>query len=341
MNPNTPRRPGTMRAITQRRYGGPDTLEYGEAPRPVAGTGEVLIRVHAASVNAADWLLMHGEPLVARLAFGLRRPKTSIRGRDVAGVIEEVGSGVTRFAVGDAVYAEVEAGSFADYTVAPATRLALMPKRLRFDPAAAVPIAATTALQGIRDTARVTPGNTVLINGASGGVGSFAVQIAKAFGTEVTGVCSPRNLDLVTSLGADHVIDYTREDFATGEQRYDVIVDLVGNRSLAEYRSALTRRGTLALASGTGGRLLGPIPRMLSALFLGMFVSQNLRPLAAVARGRDLDALRDLVDAGAVTPALERIFPLADAAVALRHFGEQHAKGKIVIAVELQETDSC
>lgn len=335
----TPQLPQMMRAITQRRYGGPDTLEYGNVPRPVPGAGEVLIRVLAASVNAADWLLMHGEPLGSRLAFGLRGPRTRVRGRDAAGIVEAVGDRVDEFAVGDAVYGEVDAGSFADYTVAPAQRLAIMPERLRFEQAAAVPTAATTALQAIRDKARVNPGDRVLINGASGGVGSFAVQIAKAYGASVTGVCSTRNLDLVTSLGADHVIDYSREDFTTGESRYDVFLDLIGNRSLAECRRVLTRRGTLVLSSGSGSRLLGPVGRMLSALVVGMFVSQNLRPLAAVANGRDLDVLRDMIQAGAVTPHIERVYPLAEAPAALRHFGVQHARGKIVIVVEPQQGD--
>jgi len=223
------------------------------------------------------------------LAFGLRRPKGSTRGRDVAGVIEAVGDNVRRFSVGDEVYAEVDAGSFAEYTVAQAKRLAHKPSRISFGEAAAVPIAATTALQGVRDVAKIKPGDKVLINGASGGVGSFAVQLAKACGAEVTGVCSTANLEFVRSLGADHVIDYTGENFATGEARYDVIFDLVGNRSLAECRRALTRRGTLVLASGNGGRVLGPIRRMLAAMLLGMFVTQNLRPLAALASGADLE----------------------------------------------------
>jgi NADPH:quinone reductase-like Zn-dependent oxidoreductase len=325
-----------MKAITQHRYGGLDTLEYETVARPVAAKDEVLIRVQGASINAADWLLMLGEPFVARLAFALRRPKVSTRGRDVAGVIEAVGDNVRRFSVGDEVYAEVDAGSFAEYTVAQAKRLAHKPSRISFGEAAAVPIAATTALQGVRDVAKIKPGDKVLINGASGGVGSFAVQLAKACGAEVTGVCSTANLEFVRSLGADHVIDYTGENFATGEARYDVIFDLVGNRSLAECRRALTRRGTLVLASGNGGRVLGPIRRMLAAMLLGMFVTQNLRPLAAVASGADLEVLRELIEAGTITPPVDRSYPLAETPEAIRYFVEEHAGGKITITVTSQ-----
>jgi len=327
-----------MKAITQYRYGGLDTLEYETVARPVPAPDEVLIRVEGASINAADWLLMQGEPFIARLAFGLRRPKFSTRGRDVAGVIEAVGDNVRSFSVGDEVYAEVDAGSYADYTVAKEKRLAHKPSRLSFAEAAAVPTAATTALQGLRDVAKITPGDTVLINGASGGVGSFAVQLAKAYGAEVTGVCSTANLEFVRSLGADHVIDYTVEDFTTGEARYDVVIDLVANRSLAECRRALTRRGTLVLASGNGGRVLGPIRRMLAAVLVGMFVTQNLRPLAAVANGADLEVLRELIEAGTITPAVDRSYPLAETPEAIRCFVEEHVKGKITITVADQNT---
>ncbi len=326
----------TMKAIIQHRYGGLGTLEYATVSRPVAAKDEVLIRVQAASVNAADWLLTRGEPFVARLVFGLWRPKVATRGRDVAGVIEAVGDDVRRFGVGDEVCAEVDAGSFAEFTVAHEKRLARKPARVSFVEAAAVPIAATTALQGLRDVAKIEPGDTVLINGASGGVGSFAVQLAKAFGAEVTGVCSTANLEFVRSLGADHVIDYTVEDFTTGEARYDVIFDVVANRSLAESRRALTRRGTLVLASGNGGRVLGPIPRMLAALVLGPFVTQNLRPLTAVASGADLEVLRELIDAGSITPPVDRSYPLAETPEAIRSFVEEQVKGKITITVARQ-----
>ena len=328
----------TMKAITQHRYGGLDTLEYETVARPVAEKDEVLIRVQGASVNAADWLLMRGKPFIVRMAFGLRRPRVSTRGRDVAGVIEAVGDDVRGFSVGDEVYAEVDAGSFAEYTVAREKRLAHKPSRLSFGEAAAVPLAATTALQGVRDVAKIKPGDTVLINGASGGVGSFAVQLAKAFGADVTGVCGTANLDFVRSLGADHVIDYTSENFAMGEARYDVIFDLVSNRSLAEFRRALTRRGTLVLASGNGGRVLGPLRRILAALLLGMVVPQSLRPLTAVASGADLEVLRGLIEAGTITPAVDRSYPLAEAAEAIRYFAEGHPRGKVTITVTSPNT---
>lgn len=323
-----------MKAITQHRYGGPDTYEqHGDCPMPEVGPGDVLIRVRAASVNAADWLLMHGEPLLVRLAFGLRAPRVAIRGRDAAGVVEGVGSAVRNFAVGDEVYLESNAGTFAEYTVAPETAVAKKPTTLSFDAAATVPLAGTTALQGLRDVARVKPGDRVLINGASGGVGTFAVQIAHTLGAEVTGVCSARNVDLVRSLGADHVIDYTTDDFVDDSTRYDVIFDLVGNRKLGEYRRALTPRGTLVLASGAGGRVLGPVGRILAASLLSLFVRHKLRPLAATTKVADLDALRELIDAGTLRPTIERTYPLDECAAALRHFGEQHTRGKIAISV--------
>ncbi len=330
----------TMTAVTQHRYGGLETLEYESIARPVPAPNEVLIRVEGASVNAADWLLMQGEPFIARLAFGLRRPTIATRGRDVAGVVEAVGHNVRHFSVGDAVYAEVDAGSFAEYTVAKETRLAHKPSRLSFAEAAAVPIAGTTALQAVRNVATITPGDTVLINGASGGVGSFAVQLAKAYGAEVTGVCSTANLEFVRSLGADHVIDYTVDDFTMSEARYDVIIDIVANRSLAECRRVLTRRGTLVLASGNGGRVLGPIRRMLAAVFMGMFVPQKLRPLTAVASGADLEVLRELIEASTITPAIECTYSLVEAPEALRHFVEESVKGKIAIAVARRKNTS-
>ena len=338
MSSRTEQALNTMNAITQHRYGGLDTVEYETVVRPVAQKDEVLIRVQGASINAADWLIMQGEPFIVRLAFGLRRPRVSTRGRDVSGVVEAVGDDVLGFSVGDEVYAEVDAGSFAEYTVARQKRLAHKPSRLSFGEAAAVPLAATTALQGVRDVAKIKPGDKVLINGASGGVGSFAVQLAKAFGAEVTGVCSTANLDFVRSLGADHAIDYTVENFATGEARYDVIFDLVSNRSLAECRRALTRRGTLVLASGNGGRVLGPLRRMLAAMLLGMFVPQSLRPFTAVASGADLEVLRGLIEAGTITPPVDRSYPLAETAEAIRYFAGEHPRGKVTITVTSPNT---
>lgn len=321
-----------VKAITQRAYGGPEKLEYGDVPAPAPRADEILIRVRAASVNAADWLLMRGEPYLVRLAFGLRAPRVAIRGRDVAGVVEAVGGAVRHFVAGDEVYAEVNGGSFAELTVAREKVVARKPTTLTFEQAATVPIAATTALQGLRDVANVQPGNRVLVNGASGGVGSFAIQIAKAFGAEVTAVCSTRNSVFVLGLGADQVIDYTRQDFATGDTRYDIIFDLVGNRSLKHCRQALSPRGTLVLASGAGGRVLGPVGRILAASIRGLFSSQRLRPLAASASAADLDLIRELIDSGRITASVEKIYPLAETADALRHFGEGHTRGKIAIA---------
>ncbi len=322
-----------MKAIIQRTYGGPETLEYTDAPIPEPGPNEVLIRVRAASVNAADWLLMRGEPYLVRLAFGLRTPRIAIRGWDAAGVVEAVGSAVRHLAVGDEVYADADAGTFAEYTVAKEKVVALKPSTVTFEQAATFPVAATTALQGIRDIARVRPGQQVLINGASGGVGLFAVQLAKVFGAEVTAVCSARNADLARTLGADHVIDYATDDFTASGERWDAIFDLVGNHPLADCRRALAPRGRLVLSSGGGGRVLGPIPRILAATMLGVVARQSLRPLVATASAADLADLAALIDAGKVVPQIERTYPLAETAAALRHFGEEHARSKIVITV--------
>ena len=325
-----------MKAIVQHAYGSADVLHVEEIMRPVITDDEVLIRVRAASVNHADWVYTTGRPLIARLAFGLRKPKYSVRGRDVAGQVELVGRNVTRFRPGDEVYAEVDSGSFAEYTTVPEDLLAFKPANLTFEQAATVPLSARTALQGLRDGGRVQPGQKVLINGASGGVGTFAVQIAKTLGAEVTAVCSTRNAELVRSLGADHVVDYTLENFTTSGKRYDVILDLIGNHSLSACRRALSRKGTLVLSSGTGGRVLGPMGRILRALALSPFISQDLRIFTA-GRGRvALDELRDLIEAGLVTPAIDSTYPLRDTVEALRHFAEVHAHGKIVISVSEQ-----
>jgi NADPH:quinone reductase-like Zn-dependent oxidoreductase len=254
-----------MKAIVQHAYGAADALKLEDIDEPAIKDDEVLIRVRAAAVNHADWVMATGLPLIGRLAFGLRKPKKMVRGRDVAGEVEAVGNGVTQFRPDDEVFAEVETGSFAVYTVASEDLLALKPANLAFEEAATVPLAANTALQGLRDVGKVKPGQKVVINGASGGVGTFAIQIAKAFGAEVTGACSTRNMDLVRAIGADHVIDYTRENFTRGGRRYDLIFDLMGNHPLTECRHALTRKGTLVLSSGTGGRVLGPLGRILKA----------------------------------------------------------------------------
>ena len=322
-----------MKAITQKRYGGPEVLEYSEVPVPTPKPDQVLIRVRAASVNAADWLLTRGEPYLVRLLFGLRAPKAPTPGRDVAGVVAAVGSEVSEFAVGDEVFGEVVAGTFAEYVVAPARLLARRPQSLSFEYAACVPLAGMTALQGLRVVAHVAPGERVLINGASGGVGTFAVQIAVALGATVTAVCSTRNVELVRSLGAHDVIDYTERDVTDGDERFDVIFDVVGNPPLSKLRRILTPKGILVLSSGSGGPVLGPIGRLIAAAFQNTFVSQQLRPLTASANAADLVELTALIDAGKVRPSIERSYPLAETAEALRHFGEQHARGKIGISV--------
>jgi NADPH:quinone reductase-like Zn-dependent oxidoreductase len=322
-----------MKAIVQRAYGTADVLELRDIAEPTPGPHDVLVAVHAASANHGDWFTTCGRPYIIRAAMGLRRPRVAVRGRDLAGRVEAVGADVTRFRPGDDVYAETTTGSFAELACVPERLLARKPTNLTFEQAAAVPLAAVTALQGLRDIGGVRPGQAVLINGASGGVGTFAVQIAKDLGADVTGVCSTRNVDLVRSLGADHVIDYTREDFTRSGQRYDVILDLAGRHPLTACRGALTRTGTLVLASGHGGPVLGPLGRYARALAWSPFVTQRLRVHATKPSHSDLDAITTLIEAGAVTPAIETTYALADAAQAIRHLAEQHARAKLVIAV--------
>ena len=320
-------------AIVQDRYGPVDVLELKEVDKPVAGDDDLLVRVHAAGVNAADWHFMRGEAYIARVVFGLRKPKKRLLGRDVAGTVEAVGKNVTQFRPGDEIYAEVTAGSFAGCVCVRAGLAELKPASLTFMQAAAVPLAGNTALQGLRDTGKVRPGQKVLINGAAGGVGTFAVQIAKSFGADVTGVCSTRNAGLVRSIGADHVIDYTREDFTRSGQRYDLIFDLAGNHSLAECRRALAPAGTLVLSSGTGGRWLGPMGRIIGALMLDPFVRHRLRPLVATPSKENLAALRELIESGKVTPVIDRTYPLRQAPEAIGYVEKGHARGKVVITV--------
>ncbi|MCT9078254.1 NAD(P)-dependent alcohol dehydrogenase [Streptomyces fulvoviolaceus] len=324
-----------MKAVVQDRYGSADVLEFREVDQPVPAAGEVLVRVHAAAVNAYDWHLMHGDPKLFRTVAGLRRPKVRIRGRDVAGRVEAVGSGVKGLHPGDEVFGEAD-GTFAEFVCAQDGEVDLKPANLTFEQAAAMPLAANTALMGLRDVAGVRAGQTVLVNGASGGVGTFAVQIAKAYGAEVTGVCSTRNVDLVRSLGADHVIDYTREDFTRGTPRYDVVLDLVGNRSLGELRRALTPAGALVLSGGgvyEGGSVLGPMRLLLDARLVSPFVRQRVLQLPAKASKENLSALRELAESGKVTPVIERTYPLAEAAEAIRHLEVEHARSKIVVTV--------
>ncbi len=320
-----------MKAIVQRAYGNADVLKLEDIDRPVITDDEVLVRVVAAGLNHADWVYTSGTPLIARLAFGINAPKAIVRGKDVAGVVEAIGANVTTFRAGDEVYGELESGTFAEYVAAPASLLARKPTNLTFEQAATVPLSGMTALLGLRDAGSVKPGQRVLITGASGGVGTFAVQIAKALGAEVTAVCSTRNARLVRSLGAAHVIDYSRDDFTLGTTRYDVIFDLIGNHSLTKLRGALTPKGTLVLSSGTGGRVLGPMGRILTAVMISPFVSQTLRLFTQNGSSTTLDELRDLIESGLLTPEIDRTYPLAEVPDAMRYFVEEHARGKIAI----------
>ena len=324
-----------MKAIVHDRYGSPEVLRLAEVAKPVAGDNEVLVRVHAATINARDWHAMRGDPYLARMAFGLRGPKVKIRGTDFAGRVAAVGRLVTRFRPGDEVYGEVQA-AFAEYVTVPEDLVGPKPANLSFEQAAAIPLAANTALMGLRDVAHTKPGQRVLINGASGGVGTFAVQLATSFGAHVTGVCSTRNIELVRSLGADEVVDYTRADFAAGERRYDVVFDLVGNRSLADLRRALTRTGTLILSGGgvsSGGSLVGPIGLVVRGQLLSRFVSQRVITLSAAPSRENLDTLRELAESGALTPVIDRTLPLSETAEAIRYVEQEHARAKVVLNV--------
>jgi len=325
-----------MKAVVQDRYGSADVLEFKDVDTPVPAAHEVLVRVHAASVNAYDWHFMRGDPLLGRGVMGLRRPKAPIRGRDFAGRVEAVGADVTGLRPGDEVFGEAD-GAFAEYVCARHTEVGPKPANLTFEQAAAIPLAGNTALIGIRDVARVQRGETVLVNGASGGVGTFAVQIAKAYGAEVTAVCSTRNADLVRSLGADQIIDYTKEDFTRGERRYDVVLDLVGNHSLAEFRRVLTPTGALVLSGGgvyEGGSLVGPMALFLQRRMVAPFARhQRLLEIAARQSRANLAALRELAESGKIAPVVERTYPLSEAAEAIRYLEVEHARAKVVITV--------
>jgi NADPH:quinone reductase-like Zn-dependent oxidoreductase len=323
-----------MKAITYHRYGSPDVLEFQEIDTPVVKDDDVLIRVRAVAANPRDWHFMRGLPYVIRPQFGLRRPRNPLLGSDVAGQVEAVGTNVTRFRPGDEVYADVVTGGFAEYTSVPEDVVAPKPANLTFEQAAAVPLAALTALQGLRDRGRTQPGQKVLIIGAGGGVGTFAVQIAKWLGAEVASVCSTGKVDLVRSLGSDHVIDYTREDFVQSGQRYDLVLQLAGTRSPSDCRRALTPTGTLLLSSGeSSGRWVGPIGRIVKAVLLSPFVRQRLVPFEAKRSVEDLRLMKELIEAGTVTPVIDRTFSLSDVPAAMRHLEAGHARGKIVITV--------
>lgn len=329
-----------MKAIVQDRYGSPDVLELRELDRPVPGDGQVLVRVHAASVNARDWHILRGDPYVARLMdrkiFGWNGPRMKVRGTDFAGVVEAVGSAVEGFAPGDEVYGDAD-GAFAEYVCAPGTVIAHKPTNLTFDQAAAVPLAANTALAGLRDAGGVESGQHLLINGASGGVGTFAVQIAKSLGAEVTAVCSSRNVDLLRSLGADHVIDYTEEDFTRSGRRYDVLFDLVGNHSLTALRRALTTTGTLVLSGGgvsRGGSPIGPVALMIRAQLASTFIrGQHVKILNSPTTRENLTTLKTMIESRTLTPAIDRTYPLAATPEAIHYLETTHARAKVIITI--------
>lgn len=323
-----------MKAIVQDTYGSADVLELRDIDPPQIDDDQVLVRVHAAGVDRGVWHLMAGLPYPIRIAgYGVRAPKHPVPGMDLAGVVEAVGRDVTRFSPGDEVFG-IGKGTFAEYAVAPEGKLAPKPANLTFEQAAAIAISGLTALQALRDVAAVQAGQRVLVIGASGGVGTYAVQVAKAFGAHVTGVASTAKLDLVRAIGADEVIDYTVEDFAAGEARYDVIVDIGGNASLARLRRALTPTGTVAIVGGeTGGRWLGGFDRMLRAPLLSPFVSQDLRAVTASENSADMVILKDMIEAGQVTPVIERSYTLAEVPDAIRHIAAGRARGKVVITI--------
>lgn len=323
-----------MKAIVHDRYGSADVLEFKDVEEPAVGENDVGVRVHAAGCGPDVWHIMTGLPYFARLSLGLRRPKISIRGWDVAGTVESVGGAVTGFRPGDEVMGFAE-GSFADLAVARQDKLVQKPARLTFEEAAAAPVSGLTALQALRDIAKVQPRQGVLVIGAAGGVGTLAVQIARVFGAHVTGVCSTTKMDLVRSIGADEVIDYTRENFTDGSRRWDVIVDTAGRRPLRRLLRALTPRGTLVIVGGDGGgRWTGGFFRgVLRGPLLSVFVGQKLRGLVSKEKQEDLQALRELIEAGHVTPVIDRTYPLIEAPDAIRYLEQGHPRGKVVITV--------
>jgi NADPH:quinone reductase-like Zn-dependent oxidoreductase len=334
-----------MKAVVYSRYGSPDVLEFTEIDQPVVNDDQVLVRVHAASLNPADWHFMRGLPYLVRMINGLRKPrKATVLAGDLAGQVEAVGTNVTRFRPGDEVFgrtraahrpdprAAVATGGCAEYACVSADLLVPKPANLTFEQAAAVPLAALTALQALRDAGSLQPGQTVVINGASGGVGTFAVQLARSLGAAVTGVCSTRNLDLVGSIGADQVIDYTQQDFTTGGRRYDLILD-TGDRPLSDLRRALTPTGTLVIVGGSPGRWIDGLGRAYKARVVSPLVRQRLRPFLTRWSRQDLHAVKDLIEAGNLTPVIDRTYPLSEAPEAIRYLEAGHARGKVVITV--------
>jgi NADPH:quinone reductase-like Zn-dependent oxidoreductase len=326
-----------MKAIVYTRYGSPDVIELKELEKPAPKDNEVLVKVRAASVNPLDWHYTRGMPLMIRTGAGLRRPKETRLGVDFAGQVEAAGKDITEFKPGDEVYG-ARTGAFAEYVCKVEKTLALKPVNLTFEQAAAVPVAGCTALQALRDKGRIRPGQKVLINGAAGGVGTFAVQIARSYGAEVTGVCRTENVDLVRSIGADRVIDYTKEDFTRTGERYDLLLDNGGNRSLSDLRRVLTVNGTLVFNGGgplsaSQGRLLGPMVNSIRAMMLSRFISQKMVTFLASVTKADLLALKELIEAGKVRPVIDRTYPLSETAEAIGYLEEGHARAKVVITV--------
>jgi NADPH:quinone reductase-like Zn-dependent oxidoreductase len=323
-----------MNAIVHRQYGTPDVLAFEEIERPVPGDEDVLVRVHAAGASVGDHHIVTGKPYLIRLSpfGGVPRPRNRVPGSAMAGRVEAVGAKVTTFRPGDEVFGEAATGAFAEYLVVPAKLIAPKPTNLSFEEAAAVPWAAT-ALQGLRDAGGLKAGQKVLINGASGGVGTWAVQIAKAFGAEVTAVCSKRNVERVRALGADEVIDYTEQDFVKGGARFDVMLDLVGNRSLSDCRSVLTPKGAYVPCSGGGGDWVGPFVRILGGLLSFLFTSRKFKMFVTAPNRSDLLFLKELVEAGKAKPFIERRYALNEVGAALKHIGEGHSQGQTVVRI--------
>jgi len=322
-----------MKAMVQDTYGSAEVLELRDIDKPEIGDDEVLVRVRAAGVNPADWAVMSGLPYIARPVYGLRKPKNGVRGTDVAGHVEAVGTAVTRFRPGDEVFGWC-VGSYAEYAAASEDALELKPANLTFEQAAAIPMAGLVALQAVRDQGNVQAGQSVLVNGASGGIGTFAVQIAKSLGAEVTGVCSTRNVDMVRSIGADHVIDYTKDDFTQGGRRYDFILDNVANHSLSDLRRALTPTGALVPnGGGFDNHWFASGGRVISAHVLKRSVDPRLRPFLLSSKLADLVVLKGLIEAGKITPVIDRTYPLSETPQAIGHVGEGHARGKVAITV--------
>jgi NADPH:quinone reductase-like Zn-dependent oxidoreductase len=322
-----------MKAIVYTQYGSPDVLQLTEVEKPTPADEEVLIKIHAASVNPLDWHFMRGTPYLVRIIAGLRKPKVTRLGVDVAGRVEAVGRKVTQFKPGDEVFGTCR-GAFAEHVCASENKLALKPENSSFEDAAAVPVAAITALLGLRDKGRIQPGHKVLVDGASGGVGTFAVQIAKSFGAEVTAVCSTRNMDTARSIGADHVIDYTQEDFTQSGLRYDLILGANAYHSIFDYRRALSGNGIFVGAGGRVQSLPGMLLSMLLISFLSLIGSKKLCFFLAKGNKKDLVSLKDLLEAGKVVPVIDRRYPLSDVAEAVRYLEAGHAQGKVVITVE-------